>query len=421
MRQPNRRDLLKTAALASAIPSPAASNGTVDWAAVRNDFPWLKNRLWLTAADYHPLTVHSQTAMEEHIRYRVHGEGDYSSSPFHAREAETKQLFAELINARPSEIAFVQSTTEGENLVVAGLRLNGAKGANVVIDDLHYQASKYMYRMLEREHGVQLRIARLADRNGFWTVRPDDMEKLIDNNTRLVSLALVSNINGFLHDIKRTSEIAHARGAYVYCDIIQGAGAVPIDVRAMGIDFAACGAYKWLMGDFGFGFLYVRDDLQAQLQRSRYGVRQYTSLNNTQTDSAFKLREGASKFETGSFSYVGGAAVHAALKYIKQLGVTNIRDHARDLTNRLQAELPRMGYKPLTPPGNETPIVSYQLPEYEKTAAKLKKTFGKTVIALRRWEFADNSGEVRIIPGMRISPSVYNNKADVDRLLEALS
>ena len=118
---------------------------------------------------------------------------------------------------------------------------------------------------------------------------------------------------------------------------------------------------------------------------------------------------------------IGGAAVHAALKYIKQLGITNIRAHARELTSRLQSELPRMGYKPLTPPGNETPIVSYQLPEYEKTAAKLKKTFGKTVIALRRWEFADNSGEVRIIPGMRISPSVYNNKADVDRLLEALS
>lgn len=418
-----RREFLKSASVAGLVAraAPAApAADSVNWDAVREDFPWLRRRLWLTAADYHPLSTRSLSAMERHLRSRAHGEGS-GSSPFGGQELETKRLFAELIKVKPSEIAFVQSTTDGENLVIAGLRLGDTKG-NVVIDDLHYQASKFMYRMLEKEGRIELRIVRLSEKNGCWAVHAEDMERAIDKNTKLVSLALVSNINGYLHDVRRTSEAAHRHGAFVYGDIIQGAGAVPIDAQAMGIDFAACGAYKWLMGDFGFGFLYVREDLQERVvKRSRYGVRQYTSPNNTQTDSQFTLRPGAARYETGSFSYVGGTCAHAALQYIRELGVANIRAHARQLTERLQKELPRLGYPSLTPPGNETPIVSFRLSDYQATAAKLKKAFGETVVALRRWEFTGPAGEVRIVPGMRISPSVYNNQSDIDRLLEALA
>jgi len=421
-----RRKLLKAIPAAGLAAAQAGSAQTgseskpIDWNAIRQDFPWIKRRLWLTAADYHPLSRQSIAAMERHLRYRRDGEGA-GSSPFSREEAATKQMFADLINAKPSEIAFVQSTTDGENIVIAGMRLDASKG-NVVIDDLHYQASKYMYRMLERERKIELRIVRYTEKDGAWSVRAADMERAIDKHTKLVSLALVSNINGYLHDIRRTTEMAHQHGAYVYADIIQAAGAVPIDVRAMGIDFAACGSYKWLMSDFGFGFLYVREDLQDRIvHRSRYGVRQYSSPGGTQTDAQFQLRAGAARYEMGSFSYSGGTCAHASLKYIHALGVPQIRAHAADLTARLRKELPRLGYPCLTPEGNETPIISFRTPDYGAAAAKLKKAFPDTVVALRKWEFTGPSGEVKIIPGMRISPSVYNSQADVDRLLEALS
>jgi selenocysteine lyase/cysteine desulfurase len=176
------------------------------------------------------------------------------------------------------------------------------------------------------------------------------------------------------------------------------------------------------MGDFGFGFLYVREDLQgAIVKRSRYGVRQFSSPNQAQADSKFDLRPGAARYELGSFSYAGMAGAHAALKYIHSLSIDNIRAHAKPLTDRLQKELPAMGYPALTPADNPTPIVSFRLPDYEKTAAKLRKVFKGTVVALRRWEFTSDSGEVSIVKGMRISPSVYNNQEDIDRLLNALS
>jgi selenocysteine lyase/cysteine desulfurase len=420
MTQMKRRDLLRAAPLAAGLAAQTAPAAAPDWKKVRTDFPWLQKRLWLTAADYHPLSLPSIAAMERHIRYRGYGEGS-STAPFNSEEQATKRMFAELINASPNEIAFVQSTTDGENLAIAGLRLGDTKG-NVVIDDLHYQASKYMYRMLEREGRIELRIVRYREKDGRWAVHSEDMERAIDKNTRLVSLALVSNINGYLHDVRRTAQAAHAHGAYLYADIIQGAGAVPIDVRAMGIDMAACGAYKWLMGDFGFGFLFVKEDLQEKVvQRSRYGVRQYSSPGGTQTDAQFQVRPGAVRYESGSFSYVGGTCAHAALGYIRELGVANIRAHAKELTDRLQKEMPRLGYAALTPPENDTPIVSFRVPDYSAASAKLKKAFGGTVVAMRRWEFTGDSGDVRVIPGMRISPSVYNNHSDIDRLLEALA
>ena len=418
--QTNRRAVLKSAAALASGALPAAA-GDPDWSQIREDFPWLREHAWLTAADYHPIGAHSLRAMERYLAYRTQGPGEGRTPYSGAEQRETKEMFARLINAKPGEIAFVQNTTDGENLVVSGLDF-GKGRPNVVIDDLHYQASKFLYRMMEREGRIELRVVPRRPGNP-WAVMPEDMERAIDRNTRLVSMALVSNINGYLHDAKATSEIAHARGALVYADIIQGAGAIPIDVRAMGIDAAACGTYKWLMADRGFGFLYVREDLQEKtIRRSRYGVRQFSSPNHAQADSQFTLLPGAVKYEAGgSFSGSGGVCAHAALEYIHKLGIPNIRAHAKALTDRLQRELPRLGYPPLTPPDNPTAIVSFLTPDYEKAMAKVRKAFGDTVIAFRRWEFTRKDGAVEIVKGIRISPSVYNNDGDIDRLLNALA
>ncbi len=421
----SRRDLLKTvgAGLVVGSASPASpvsgagpsvlAAGTPDFAAVRQDFPRAARKVWLAAAESHPFSVHAIRVMEEHAQRRALSPGA-SQHAFNAEaEAETKQLFANLINATPNEIAFVQSTTDGENVVIAGMDL-ARRGGNVVIDDLHFSASRWIYEALERDAGVELRIVRQKD----WTVDSADMAKAIDKDTRLVSVALVNNINGFLHDMRAIADVAHDHGALVYADIIQAAGCTPVDVRAMGIDCAACTTYKWLMGDFGFAFLYVRDDLQGTaVKQTRYGLRQVT-----QRDGQFEQIPGAAMYEgTSSFSFVGGMVAREGLKYLTSLGVENIRAHAKRLTDRLQKEMPALGYPAITPADNPTPIVSFLTTDREAMDAKLQKAFGERIVSSRVFRVLGESGESEGHPGLRIGVSVYNNDDDIDQFLNALA
>ena len=122
-------------------------------------------------------------------------------------------------------------------------------GGNVVTDALHFEGSTYLYRTLEKQ-GLDLRVVMPRD----WRIELKDLEKVIDGKTKLVALSLVSFVNGFQHDLKAVCDLAHSHGAYVYADIVQAAGAVPIDVHATGLDFCACASYKWLMGDMGLRF-----------------------------------------------------------------------------------------------------------------------------------------------------------------------
>lgn len=389
------------------------SQFTPDFTAVRADFPRAAQKMWLAAAEVHPYTIHHINAIKRYTNYRTFG-ADKDKADFTAEmQQEVKENFASLINATADEIAFVQSTTDGENIILAGLDI-AAKGGNIVIDDLHFEASKYIYTMLAQKGNIELRI--VPHRN--WQIDVADMEQAIDQETRLVSLALISQINGYMPDIKAISDIAHAHGAYLYTDIIQGAGATPIDVQAMGIDMCACSTYKWLMGEFGLGFLYVRADLQEQVvKQTRYGLRQVKSV----ADYDFELFPGAARYEgTSSMPYLPGVCVHTGLNYLLNLGVNNIRAHAQPLTDYLQETMPALGYKPITPINTPTPIVSFLVADRAATEAKLNQAFDHQVVSFREWYQTNDAGQRQKVEGIRIGVSVYNNQEDVERLVAAL-
>jgi selenocysteine lyase/cysteine desulfurase len=398
-----RQFLLSAAALAAA---PRAAFGAVAPAStfapsVRANFPVTSSVTYLDSAAIHPMGTHAARALEQHVAFRLKGGGEGRADFGTDQQADLKLRFARLINARPTEIAFIQNTSDGENIVVMGMDL-AKRGGNVVLDELHFTSSLYMYKSLEAK-GLELRIVKHRD----WTVDASDVDRAVDRNTRLVSLALVSNVNGYLHDAKAISDIAHARGAYVYGDIVQAAGAVPVDVRAMGLDFAATATYKWLMGERGFGFLYVREDLQETVvPTTRYGHRQVANFNRV--GMTWEALPGAARYETGTFPSSLALCSYESLKYIETLGLANIRAHARQLTDRLQQELPAAGYASLTPRGNETPIVAFQLKDAAETAKRLKAAnVSATIIA------AENR--------MRLSVSVFNTHDDIDKAVRVLT
>jgi selenocysteine lyase/cysteine desulfurase len=370
------------------------------------DFPLAEGRTYLNNAGYHPLSVQASNAVKDYLERRTQGtkEPDWDVS------AEVKEDFAALINARPTAVSYVTSTMVGENLVVSGLGI-GKEGGNVVTDALHFEGSLYLYGSL-KERGVDVRVVKPRD----WRIDARDLERAVDRNTKLVAVSLVSFLNGFQHDLKAVSDLAHAHGAFVYADIIQAAGAMPVDVANTGVDFCACASYKWLMGDFGLGFFYVREDLLDRVMpRVQYGWRQFDSFEYHMLPhdppgdfpATWRTRGGApGHFELGTFSRTAEACLSHSLKLLRQVGPERIQAHAQALTARLQKELPGLGYEPLTPAESRSPIVTFVVKDPQAVSAQLRRA--RIEVKLEQHY-------------MRVSPSIYNDQHDVDRLLNALS
>jgi selenocysteine lyase/cysteine desulfurase len=403
---PSRRDFLVGAgALAVSARSAFAGlqaprPGAVFPPSVRADFPSVALDTYMNSAAIHPLGTFAARAMEQGIAFRLRGPGEGRAEFSAAKQEDLKARYARLIGATSREIAFTANTSDGENIVVMGMDLP-KRGGNIVVDELHFTTSLYMYKELEKK-GVELRIVK--HRN--WAIDLNDMDRAIDRNTRLVSLALVSNVNGYMHDCKSVSALAHARGAYVFADIIQAVGAVPVDVRALGIDFASSGTYKWLMGERGLGFLYVRDDLQGTvLPTTRYGHRQVSNFNRAAL--TWEPLPGAAMYETGGIPVLLAACVSEGIDYVQSFGLDKIRAHARRLVDRLQTELPPLGLKPLTPRGTETPTLAFELNDAAGAAKALQAAkVVATIVA----------NESRL----RLSVSVFNTDDDIDRVVAAL-
>jgi selenocysteine lyase/cysteine desulfurase len=398
--------LAGTAALAPAsMPDPEAPSPRI-----RDEFPLASARTYLNNASVHPMSVSTRRAVQGFFDARTSGSPENGTPDPRVPVQRVKALFASLIGARETDIALVPSTTVGENLVVAGLGFPGGKG-NVVTDALHFEGSLYMYQSLQ-QRGLDVRM--VTPRDGRIDMK--DLERVVDSGTRLVAVSLVSWINGFRHDLAAVCDLAHRHGALVYADIIQAAGAMPIDVRASGVDFSASASYKWLMGDFGVGFLYVKEDhLDRVVRRTQYGFRQLEAFETHFLPGdppgdgpiSWKVRGGAAgHFEVGTWSTSTLAALNHSLEFIQKVGVDRIHAHNSALTLRLQRELPRLGYAALTPDESLGSIVSFVVKDREETARRLARARIDVSLGARR---------------MRVSPSLYNNEDDVDALVAALS
>ena len=410
----NRREFLAgTAGLLASAPAMGQSGGppaaTPNFSTIRGDFPWIENQTYINNAGRHPVSAPAARVIEQHLAYKVHGPGPDRLFIGEPEIEELKVLYGRIINAKPTEVALVQSTLDGENVVAAGLGLHRG-GGNVVTDEFHYHGGAYIYKQLEAA-GLEVRIVKQRD----WRTHLSDFEEMVDRDTQLIAITLVSNINGFVADSKALSELAHAHGAYLYADVVQAAGCVPLDVRALGLDFCCAGSYKWLMGLEGLGFLYVKEELQDDVLRPmQFGDRQYDNIQYHNfpgspagpADVTWELRPGAARYEIGTTPHVVIASQLQSLQYILDIGVDRIQAHATPMVERVLREMPALGYPTITPPGMGTPLAAFQAPHPDETLAKLKRA---NVDVKVKWHQT------------RVSPAVYNNDDDIDALLNALS
>jgi selenocysteine lyase/cysteine desulfurase len=374
------------------------------------DFGIPSGTTYLNAAYTHPIPrVSAQAA-------RTAAERRSAALPAPTGVESPKALFARLINAKPTEIAHVSSTSAGENLVMRALGLDHRRDGNVVTDGLHFEGA-LMHLDALRKAGLDVRVVRPTP---DARIEMRDLERVIDRNTRLVQVSATAMYNGFQHDLKAVADLAHARGALVYADIVHAAGAEPLDVKASGIDFAACSSFKWLMADFGLGFLYAREEVWDRITRPVVGYYQASSIEPAYPPLASGAyepvhyafnRSAAGFFEMGSLTgsaEAGVALLATSLAYVHSLGIANIQAHRLPLIRRLQQEVPRFGFTAMTPADSTAGNVTFA------RALLLESDIPRRLAAAQV--------QVRLASNwMRVSPSVYNDMGDIDRLLDALA
>lgn len=373
----------------------------------KRDFAIPQDLTYINSAFTHPMPIAAAEAGRSYI--------DYRADPGLALKqmVDIKAEFATLINAKPSEISFVANTTAGENLVVNGLGIPHAHG-KVVTDALHFEGALLHLGELQQRNGLDLRIVQPRD----WRIDLRQMERAIDKKTKLVEISLVSMVNGFQHDLKAVCDLAHAHGAYVYADVMQAAGSTPIDVRATDLDFCACSSYKWLMGDFGLGFLFVKESLLDRMTDCpQYGYFEAHALashllpGDPPADSPYTWQlktDAGGRFEVSTPAIGVMMALGQSLPYIRSLGVEKIQAYRQPMLKKIQEELPLLGFEPFTPSESASSLLAFGL--RGKNYGPILERLGKHKV------------HVRVGPNyLRVSPSVFNDMHDIDKLLEALS
>ena len=401
----DRRSFVAAAAslTATAMARPGAAiamptlhlGGADDPLGVRSDFPIVNDRIFLNSAYIAPIP--KQVVAAAHAWFEEKANNSFQLGPLLKKCDDLRSQFARLINAASAdEIGLLFSTGEGENVVAAGLDLKA--GDNVVIDELHYTTEFVLYRMLEKLHGVELRIAK--HRNGVVDVR--DFEPLVDNRTRLVSVAWVSHVNGLRHDMRPIADVAHAKGALFYADAIQAVGTFPVDVQASGVDCLCAGSYKWLLAGWGVAPFYVRTAVADRLRLDRFGE---MHAGPELPDHSYEIPSNAKRFDYSSRSFGDVYALSAGLSYLEKVGVARIEAHTiNGLARRLQEGLAKQGHRLFTPMGNRSSIVTFYT---TRPAADVRTAFQNAKV------------EVTIRNGtVRISPALFNINDDIDRCLD---
>jgi cysteine desulfurase/selenocysteine lyase len=397
----SRREFLGTAsgvtAAAALLPYGVGASED-DPLGVRGDFPVVGKGLYLNSAYIAPVPAPVVDAGRAFIESK--GRNPIPLDDMLKKTDEVRGQFARFIGVTPDEIGFLFATSEGENIVSSALDLKG--GDNVVVDELHYNTTFVLYRHLQETRGIDLRIVRHRD----GAVALDDFERAVDGRTRLVSVAWVSHQNGFRHDMRPLAELAHAHGALFYTDAIQALGMFPVDLRQADVDFLTCGTYKWLLAGFGVAPFFVRRELIDRVRVDRLGA---LHVEKELEDHRYEIYRTAKKFEYATLPFAEVYQLGAALAYLERIGVDRIAHHTLPLAHDLREGLAAQGFRLFTPPAGGSSIVSFYAGRNQTRAREALDKAGVQV------SFREKGAVVRV------SPALFNTRADVQRFLEIAS
>jgi len=373
-------------------------------AAIRHAVPAVTSTVFLNTGTYGPLPTAAFAAMVERERRDLeHGRSNVDLWPAdRATFEEIQPLFARVAGCAPEEIALQRGTTFGMNTAVWGL--DWRPGDEIVVSDLeHIGGLAAAYNLRERL-GVGVRFAACE---GAESVSGAIREQ-ITPRTRAIVCSHVAWGTGFVFPIAELAEAAHAAGALLFVDGAQSAGAVPLDMRALGVDAYAMPGQKWLCGPGDTGALYVSP---RALERLHASFGNYASFESFDEVGAAVMQPGARRFELGVGFVPAVFGLRASLRWIvEEVGLDFVQTRTAELADYARERLAGVdGVDAQTPIGTRSGLTHFTFAGWEPMAVA-EELFDRGIV-------------IRAVsrpPGLRCSTGFYNNHDDVDRLADGL-
>jgi selenocysteine lyase/cysteine desulfurase len=358
---------------------------------IRHRFPIFERLVYINSCSQGALSDAVRNSYADYLR-----DWEEKGAPWEywvERSEAARAAFAGLINAEPDEVAVTTSLSAGVSALASGLRF--ARRSKVVTTELEFPTIGQIW------HAQESRGARVVH------AHPREFARVVDEDTAVVSITHVSYRTGEMTDAKAVADLAHERGALVLLDAYQSAGSIPLDVKALGVDFLAAGTVKYLLGSAGLAFFYCRRELWDRAWPTATGW--FADQDIFQMDiHDYSPSPTARRFQSGTPPIPSIYAGIAGIALIEEIGIEETREHVLHLNAHLVAGIDELGGTVVTPH------------ERERHGALIcvKSTdVDELVAALGRWGIVTSERDGNV----RISPHAYNSLEDIDLVLDAIA
>ena len=370
--------------------------------ALRELFPITKRFNYLNHAAVSPLPSPTLEAVEAQLK-DVHENGSVNFQSWLSVKEQSRRLLAGLLGARPEQIAFMRNTSDALSTVANGLTWR--KSDNIVTFRGEFPSNIYPWLRIRDVFGVEVRMC--EERDG--RIDFEDVAKLVDQNTRLVSISHVQFASGFRVDLERLGRLVRQHDALLVVDTIQALGVVPVNVEAELVDVAAGACHKWLLAPEGVGYLYLSDRARERIQPTLVG---WISVPQPEDYQNFEQgwNEGTLAWETGTGPAALIHGLKASLELLAGLSVSRTSRYLIELTDHLCEGLRPKAYA----------VVSSRLPAEKSQIVCIRHTGGMSAMALYSHLKKQNIITAPRGDRLRIAPHVYNTPEEIDALIDAL-
>jgi selenocysteine lyase/cysteine desulfurase len=364
----------------------------------RRQIPLLESFIPMNNCSQAPQTDSTRAAAERYLDGWNRSGMDWDA--WMQEVALAKAEFAKLIGASATDIAVFSSVSEAASAVASALTLASRK--KIVVSEAEFPTVAHVW-LAQETRGAS--VTWVPVRNG--TIDAASYDWSIDDQTALVSACHGYYLNGFVQDTQRIAELARGAGALSFVDAYQSLGTMPLNVRALGVDFLASGNLKFLMGIPGIAFLYVRPEIVESLRPSVTGW--FGRANPFAFDAkSLDWSPTASRFDSGTPPVMNAYIARAGMEIINSVGPAKIRAWLEVLGARL---IDGGSSRGLTLHGTSDLRV-----KTATTAFVVRDSHAVEVAMRDRGVIGSARGEV-----IRLAPHFYTTVADVDRALDVLA